>query len=59
MDRTDRELAALYRLRARQAPSGPLRDISDPLDFLRFTEMQQRGRIAAERDYRGSASTRH
>ena len=34
MDRTDRELAAWYRLHAQQAPSGPLRDIADPLDFL-------------------------
>ena len=52
MDRTDRELASLYRLRARQAPSGPLRDIGDPLDYLAFVRLQAAGRIAAERDYR-------
>ena len=53
MSRSDRELAALCRLRAQQAPSGPLRDIGDPLDYLKFVQMQHWGSIAAERDYRG------
>jgi hypothetical protein len=50
--KAERELEALRRLRAQQRPSGPLRDISDPMDHLKFLERQQLMDDQSDRAYR-------